>query len=160
MRFLLVCFLLTMTTYGWSQTAEDEKAIRQAMQQMQEAWNRNDVPAMMQLCSEDVQFVNPVGMWWNSRAKFQKALTVFHQTMFKGVTFKYDEIGIQFLRPDVPVVSGVSNWNAYTTPEGVKVESSKGVDRYVITQEKGAWLFRSGHVTTVDQKAAAFDPGK
>ena len=160
MRFYLASFLLIISTYSWSQTAEDEKAIRQVMQQMQDAWNRNDVPAMMQLCSEDVQFVNPVGMWWNSRAKFQKALTVFHQTMFKGATFKYDEMNFQFLRPDVAVVGGVSNWNAYTTPEGVKVESSTGVDRYVLTKAKGVWLIRSGHVTTVDEKVAAFDPGK
>jgi len=143
-----------MTTYGWSQTAEDEKAIRTVLQNMQSAWNRNDVPAMMQLWSEDAQFVNNVGMWWKSRAMFQKALTVFHQTMFKDVTFKYEDADIQFLRPDVVVLSAVSTWS------GEKTENPQGVERYVLTKEKGTWLLRSGHVTTVDTKAAEFNPAK
>lgn len=63
------------------------------------AWNASDITAMWRLATDDVHWVNVVGMHWRGKAEVQKAHQVCFDLMFKDRSCKLDEIeSIESLR--------------------------------------------------------------
>ena len=46
---------------------KDAAEIRAELQGMQDAWNRHDMKAFVSCMSDDVEWVNGVGMWWKGK---------------------------------------------------------------------------------------------
>src|SRR5579875_2667647 len=64
--------------------AKDAAEIRAALDGMQEGWNTHDMRKFVSYMTEDVEWVNIVGMWWRGKAEVYKAHEAFHQTIFKN----------------------------------------------------------------------------
>ncbi len=60
--------------YAQSVTS-DEKAIRSLLQQMEGAWNKNDMGAYCNSLTEDGTWINVVGMFWRDKKETIKAST-------------------------------------------------------------------------------------
>ena len=56
------------------------------------AWNAADMNAMWQLATDDVHWVNVVGMHWRGKADVQQAHQTYFDMMFKDRRVKLDEI--------------------------------------------------------------------
>jgi uncharacterized protein (TIGR02246 family) len=63
---------------------KDAAEIRAELQGMQDAWNRHDMKAFVSCMSDDVEWVNVVGMWWKGKDQVYRAHEAFHQTIFKN----------------------------------------------------------------------------
>ncbi len=97
------------------------------------AWNASDMTAMWQLATDDVHWVNVVGMHWRGKAEVQKAHQVYFDLLFKGRSCKLDEIesiaplpGGRFRRGR-PLVDGwlsTANWSNEAARQGSHVVSA------------------------------------
>jgi len=63
---------------------EDEAAVRAVINAFIDAWNRHDMKMLSALFSEDADFVDVFGNWFEERTAIEKALTQRHATVFQN----------------------------------------------------------------------------
>jgi uncharacterized protein (TIGR02246 family) len=138
---------------------DEEQTIRQTIMAVEESWNRHDMAAFAELLTEDVEWVNPVGMWWRGKANVKRAHQAYHENFFKETSRHADALTIQHLTPDVAIVTGTYRMGDWTRPDnGRLISNSKDRMTYVLVKQQGRWLISRGHVTDIDLEAAPFDP--
>lgn len=137
----------------------EEAAIRQTVIAVEESWNRHNMAEFAALLSEDVEWVNPVGMWWRGQANVQRAHQAYHESFLRATSRQCEALSIQRLTSDVAIVTGTYRMGDWTRPDTGQLVSN-GRDRvtYVLVKQQGRWLIVRGHVTDIDPQAALFDP--
>src|ERR1700710_1071207 len=84
--FVLAAFLLPATLAAQAPDS-DEAAVRSVMSDMRDAWAKHDMKAWTSYMSDDVQWVNIVGMWWRGKDEVFRAHDIYHRTIFKDRSF-------------------------------------------------------------------------
>jgi len=115
--------------------------------------------------TEDVSWVNIVGMWWRGRPQVQEAHQAIFDRIFTGVKFTPGPPTIRLVTPDVAVVNLYCGVGAFYPPDGVNRGTNKMGDNQdlltlVLVKQRGSWLLTAGQNTQVDARAAANDPEK
>ncbi|MDQ6813247.1 MAG: SgcJ/EcaC family oxidoreductase [Bacteroidota bacterium] len=165
---LLFCTVLIFSIVC-GQTSSDEKQVRSVIQKMEDAWNAHDYSYTGQYDIYDSKavLVNPVGMYWKNRADIVKGIQAFSNMMFKYETAKYHTVDVHFLAPAVAlVVIQAKNMvnEDYNTPDGSKGgskgDTSESTISLTLAKKNNDWKITSQQVTSVDEKAAPFNPIK
>ena len=60
--------------------------VKAVLDKWEAAWNASDMNAMWQLATDDIHWVNVVGMHWRGKAEVQKAHQVFFDQLFSRPT--------------------------------------------------------------------------
>ncbi len=137
----------------------DEQAIQQTVMAVEETWNRHDMNAFAGILTEQVEWVNPVGMWWRGRENVKRAHQAYHESFLKETSRHSESITIQRLTPDVAIVTGTYRMGDWTRPDtGQLISNGKDRVTYILVKQQGSWLIMRGHVTDINQEAASFDP--
>lgn len=123
------------------------------------AWNSSDMDGMTALYTDDVHWVNIVGMHWRGKAEVDKAHRIFFEIMFKGVPMALKEIESITELPGGAAVA-VIRWSvgAFTTPAGVRVPPSRDRMTLVLVRENGKLLIKHGANIQIDELAQKSDP--
>jgi uncharacterized protein (TIGR02246 family) len=137
---------------------EEEQAIHTTVMAVEESWNRHNMDAFAELLTEDVEWINPVGMWWRGKAHVKAAHQAYHERFFRDISRYSDAITIQRLTPDVAIAIGAYHMSDYATPDDRVWTDAKDRVTYVLVKQHGRWLIVRGHVTNIDPTAAPFDP--
>jgi uncharacterized protein (TIGR02246 family) len=66
--------------------------VRAVLDAWEAAWNAADMNAMWQLATDEIHWVNVVGMHWRGKAEVQKAHQVFFDLLFKNRSCKLEEV--------------------------------------------------------------------
>ena len=148
---------------GFSQT--DEKAIQTQITQMVSDWNTHEFKNMDSYMTEDVEWVNIVGMWWKGRAEVKAAHQGNFGAFFKGVPFTQKSLKTRFLTKDVAVATLIFSVGEFFPPDGIdhgnnKMPASDDILTLVFVKQNGKWLIASGQNTVVDARAANNNPAK
>jgi uncharacterized protein (TIGR02246 family) len=125
------------------------------------AWNKSDMTAMWALATDDVHWVNVVGMHWRGKAEVQKAHQVYFDLMFKDRWAKVDEIeSIEPLPGGALVV--VSRWSfgGFRQPDGVMRPPGKDRMSLVLVPRDSGLAIAHGANIMIDPVAAQYDPIK
>lgn len=161
---VIFSFILLMTSVlGFSQT--DEKAIQAQVSQMVSDWNTHEFKNMDSYMTDDVEWVNIVGMWWKGRAEVKAAHQGNFGAFFKGVPFKQKSLKTRFLTKDVAIATLISSVGEFFPPDGIdhgnnKMPASDDILTLVFVKQNGKWLIASGQNTVVDARAANNNPAK
>lgn len=161
---VLFSFLFLITSvFCFSQT--DEKAIQAQVSQMVSDWNTHEFKNMDSYTTEDVEWVNIVGMWWKGQAEVKSAHQGIFDRMFKGVPFTQKSLKTRFLRKDVAVATLISSVGEFFPPDGIdhgnnKMPAGNDILTLVFVNKNGKWLLASGQNTVVDARAANNNPAK
>lgn len=161
MRSTILCGLLlfsTATLFG--QTNKDRQAIQKQIQAFIDNWNVHDYSTMKAYTTDDVDWVNIVGMWWKGRKEVQYAHQAFHQTMFSNVALELKSSAIRFITKDVAIVHMRTHYGTFTTPDGNKMGNTDDVATLVYVKKNGKWLLTAGENVTVNEAAQQHDPVK
>jgi uncharacterized protein (TIGR02246 family) len=94
-----------------------DENIEALLHEWEAAWNAADMPAMWQLATDDVHWVNVVGMHWRGKAEVQKAHKVLFDRLFKGRSCKFEELESVEPLPGGSFVA-VVRWAALVDPTG------------------------------------------
>ena len=148
---------------GFSQT--DEKAIQAQVTQMVSDWNTHEFKNMDSYMTDDVEWVNIVGMWWKGRAEVKAAHQGNFGAFFKGVPFTQKSLKTRFLTKDMAVATLISSVGEFFPPDGIdhgnnKMPASDDILTLVFVKQNGKWLIASGQNTVVDARTANNNPSK
>jgi uncharacterized protein (TIGR02246 family) len=140
---------------------KDAAEIHAALDGMQAAWNHHDMKAFVSYMTDDVEWVNVVGMWWKGKAQVFKAHDALHKTIFKDRTLHDAQtVELRAIAPGVVVATSVIPADGYTTLHGTIEPPDRNVLTEVFVHRDGKWLVAEGHNTTIVEAAMAHDPGK
>lgn len=160
-RTILISGLFLFTTSSLcSQTITDRQSIQKQIQAFIDNWNVHDYTSMKTYTTDDVDWVNIVGMWWKGRKEVQYAHQTFHKTMFKNVTLYLKSTAIRFITKDVAIAHIKTYYGEFTTPGGNKMGNTDDLAMLVYVKKNGKWLLTSGENVTVNEAAQHHDPVK
>jgi len=139
-------------------STEDKNSIRKTVAGVEEAWNTHDMKAYGDLLTEDVQWVNVVGMQWRGHKAVLYAHIAFHKTIFKDHQVKTDTVEIRSLGSGIALAVVTTTNDQFTTPDGSVVPKMQYRQTYVLRESSDAWKITHCHNVPVDPIAAKFDP--
>lgn len=139
----------------------DTQAVTDLLAEYQAAWNAGDAARMFRLATDDIHWVNIVGMHWQGKAQAELAHRIYLDVMFKGV-----RLALEGIESVVPVGTGalavVARWSmgAFTTPDGKAMPPSKDRMSLVLLRTKEGLRIAHGANVQIDPIAQQFDPVK
>ncbi|MCK2201514.1 SgcJ/EcaC family oxidoreductase, partial [Corynebacterium callunae] len=89
------------------------------------AWNKANADEIAELFSEDADFVNVVGLWWNSRKQIRDAHAYGFDRMFPDTVMTLNKVTTRLLGVDVAVVHAAWTMEGQITPQ-VRLPSNSG----------------------------------
>jgi uncharacterized protein (TIGR02246 family) len=123
---------------------EDEKAIREIITRIEQAWNAGDSARFAMPFAEDADYVVVNGMYLKGREAIDRAHRQIFDTFYKGSTNRFTLEHLRFLRPDVAVM----HVHAHATfQDGVRESKARGT--WIVTKEDDAWSIAAFHNTTI-----------
>ncbi len=136
-----VIFLILVPVYSYSQNskdhADDEKAIRQVVQNIGTAWAAGDGVKYADNFTDDIIYTVWNGYQINGRAENISGHQEIFDTIYKGTNVRFDVKKIRFLTNDVAAV----NLQGEMFRGGKKVEDVPVVvPLMVFTKANGKWL--------------------
>jgi uncharacterized protein (TIGR02246 family) len=114
--------------------SDDEKALRQIVQQVEDAWNAHDGKAFAAPFAAEADYVVVNGVYVKGREEIERGHTGIFTTIYKESRNAATLKSIRFLRPDVAVVH--VEWNMEVRPGA---ERARAMSSMVMTKEGGKW---------------------
>lgn len=144
---------------------KDEVAINKQVDAMIYSWNHHNYDDIKNYTTENIDWVNVVGMWWKGRKETQYAHQEYHKTMFKTAVCEKTSVAIRFTTNDVAIAHVVwrfSDPNPHPFPDGKPPPTgpTDAIATIVFVKQKGKWLMDAGENVTIDKGAQPFDPIK
>ena len=69
---------------------DDEQALRNIVQQLEDAWNKGDSVAWTKLFADDADFIHVLGGHFNGAASIEQGHRTIFDTIYKGSTNKFE----------------------------------------------------------------------
>ena len=149
---------------GRAQTAlgsRDAAEIQATLDGIQGAWNRHDMTAFVGYMTDDVEWVNVVGMAWRGKAQVLLAHDRMHRTTFKDRQWNDAEATeLRLVAPGVVIATQAIPMDGFRSPDGTPAAPNRNLLTLVLVHRDTRWLVTEGHNTVIDPVAAAHDPGK
>ena len=125
------------------------------------AWNASDMTAMWQLATDDVHWVNVVGMHWRGKAEVQKVHQAFFDLLFKNRSCKLDAIeSIEPLPGGALVVVARWSMGGYRRPNGAMRPPGKDRMSLVLVPRGESFAIAHGANVPIDEDAEVHNPIK
>ena len=123
----------------------DEEAINKVLATYVETWNQHDMTAWGALFTDNVDYVNRGGGWWQSHTENVEGHTAIHDMLAKQqqMTYTSTVAKIAFLTPDIALVHATWEWPGFILPSGEEAKDFKGIITMVMVKQDGKWLIRA-----------------
>lgn len=129
------------------------------MKDMRDAWGKHDMKTWTSYMTDDVQWVNIVGMWWHGKDEVFRAHDAYHRTIFKDRSFPPpDSVVLRHVGPDTIVANIEGMTGAFTGPSGTPHPAARNILTEVFVKQNGRWLLTAGQNTVVDEAAQKNNP--
>jgi uncharacterized protein (TIGR02246 family) len=122
----------------------DEQAISGIADDFAAFWNRHDMKALSELCTEDADFVVITGRHLGGREEIFTYHDALHKGIFKDRTLSAKLKDVWFIRPDVAI--GHLNFEGGAT-SGDDRRKTAAFATAVIVRERDNWLISAFHNT-------------
>jgi uncharacterized protein (TIGR02246 family) len=163
MKVLIGLAIVLLATQLGAQTASDETAIRNIVQDEIAAWNQGDAVAYSRHFAADGTFTNITGQFFSGYDAFLEQHAVIFQGRFKQTRLQQDIVSLKFVRPDVAVVevlTAVSGVAAGQLAQGTNADAPGRLRTrllQVVVKQGGEWKIVAYH--NVDVKPGIPLPG-
>jgi uncharacterized protein (TIGR02246 family) len=154
MRRIIWTAALGLAAFGlvWGQapTADEEKAIRAAVDSYTAAFNKGDLDALLAHYAADAEYVDHDGKQFKGKASLT-GMCKRSLADLKGYKLKTTITSLHFVKPDVAIADGKAE---FTAPDGT---TDSGLFTAVWTKTGGKWLLSSVHDLPESLEAAESD---
>ncbi len=135
---ITLLFTVVVTVPGIAQApgvgGGDEAAIRQVVQQQDDARNRGDWKALGALFTQDAEQLTSVGEWRRGRADIEKGVAQSMTTTYKGGRYVTKVESVRLLAPSVALADG-----AFEIVNIGTGGSRRGHTTFVLVKSGNAW---------------------
>jgi uncharacterized protein (TIGR02246 family) len=165
MRMTFICLLFAGSMMAMSSSiagdaASDEQSVRQVATAYEEAWNKHDMGAMAALFTDDVEWVNIVGMWWRGLSEVKRGHKWVHEALFKNTPIHIDSCSVRLVSPGAAISIVTWSKGSFVTPDSKLMPEGKDRMSLFLVKRGGRWLIASGHNTTIDAGAQQYNPNR
>ena len=142
----IACVLLATAAPAVAQPRSDEQAIQRLAADFERAWNNHDMTLLGDMVTDDVDFVNVIGLQWKDRQQVVDAHAALHRDRFKSSVWANERVSVQFVRADVALAR--VEWNTRGDLQGDAANLKPGPPRrgvflWVVVNEAGSWRIRA-----------------
>ncbi len=116
--------------------ADDERAVREAVRQMEAGWNTKSGAAFAKPFAEDADYVVVNGMQIKGRDAIDKGHQRIFDTIYKDSSLALTLKQVRFLRPDVAVAHVAARLKVR---HGEQTQEGDAIITTVLTKDKGEW---------------------
>lgn len=142
---LLIAMLSLVVTSARAQqidTAKENQAIRQLIQNYADAWNRHDPKGLAANYRSDATWVNWFGAYYSGRQDIEDHYRTTHHSYFKlSHYYNRDLEDIQYLKPEIAIVHVRTGLTDDIRYPGEAFEFRRMM---VLTKKDGVWLIQAG----------------
>lgn len=139
----------------------DVAKISTVLRAWEAAWNASDMTAMWGLATDDIHWVNVVGMHWRGKTQVQKAHQTFFDLMFKDRSCRLDEIeSIESLPGGAFIVVVRWSMGAYRRLNGAIKPAGRDRMSLVLVPRGDGLAIAHGANVPIDEEAQANNPIK
>ena len=135
----------------------DEEAIRGAIAEMADGFNRHDAAAATRMYAPDADFVGVRGERARGRAEAEKGLANAFRTRAREATLRTEDVEVRFVRPDVAIVHVVNELSGLVAPDGQRLPPHREVGVRVFVRNDGTWQVAAFHNTIVRTMVRPFE---
>ena len=165
-RTLVACLggapvMVAVPCVSQAQTTNDRIAVQAWLDNCVTAWAAGDADKMFRMATDDLEWINIVGMHWRGKAAVVAAHRIYLNTMFRGVSLTFREI--ESLRSVGPnVVLAVVRWSVgqFSPPDGSTVPAADDRMSLVFRKTSKGMMLVHGANVQINAAAAASDPSK
>lgn len=153
--FVLLSFASPRAAAQSNSADSDSSAIKQAVADFTDAYNRHDVRACGSHLADDIDFISVQGISTHGREAVQDRWPALFTGRLKNAHRTVSVRSIRFLTPEIAVVN--SDWqltNSRLTDGGPVISLRKGLYDWVMTKQKGRWLIAVFHESDVPLTSA------
>jgi uncharacterized protein (TIGR02246 family) len=156
-KFFISLFLFTSQIIV---AQNDEKEIEKQVSQLVSDWNTHAFKNMDNYTTEDVEWINIIGMWWKGRMEVKMAHQGMFDAIFKGVPFTKKSTKIRFLTSNVAVANLIVHVGEFFPPDGINHGDNKRPEAddlltLIYVKKNDKWLLSAGQNTVIsfDERA-------
>ncbi len=115
-----------------------------------EAWNNRDAVALANLFSEDAEFVNVVGLWWNNRHDIWKAHDYGLRVIFNNSKIELRKTTCRIIGDAAALVHARMKLTGQTEHDEInKPGDRKNIFSFVLEKKEKGWVVISAHNTDI-----------
>lgn len=145
---------LLAPTLATADAPADAVAVRALLDEHVAAWTAGDAARMFAHATDDIHWVNVVGMHWQGKADVERAHHVYFTTIFRDVPMALEEVeSITAIGAETLAVVARFTVGAFTTPGGFKNPASR--DRMSLILLRTPAGLKIAHVANIEIVAAA-----
>lgn len=100
---LYVFAFFTIMLLAQSNT-NDEKSIKNVIQQQENSWNKHDWEAFSNYFTNDGTLINFAGQFWKGRKDIIEHFKLLSDCCLSPTSLKFEVKNIKFLRPDIAII--------------------------------------------------------
>lgn len=157
---LLFTLALSAAAYGQTATsakdaAQDEAAVRAAVQSLQDAWNAHDGKAFAAPFAADADYVVVNGAYIKGREVIEQGHAQIFSTLYKESRNVAAIKSVRFIRPDVALA--LVEWNLEFKAGG-ETRRARAINTLVFTKESGRWSIAAFQNTPVQAQGGPPPP--
>jgi uncharacterized protein (TIGR02246 family) len=117
----------------------------------QEFWNLRDARSLANLFVEDADFVNVVGIWWQSKDDIYKAHDYGLKVIFNHSNLKVTKVKVRMIGDDVAIVHSRMRLKGQSRDSDRKVDPGTryNVFSFVCKRDGAEWKIVSAHNTDI-----------
>jgi len=146
---------------GASADEDDAVQVRHIVDEIVASWNAGDAERMYRLATDDVEWVNIMGMYWRGKAQVQAAHHAILTTRYKGVGESLE--AIESLRPvgaDAVLAVVRKRIDAFTAPDGAAVPATQNRLTLMFRRTPEGLRLVHGANVEINARAARSDPAQ
>lgn len=113
-----------------------------------EAWNRKDARAIADLFTENADFVNVVGIWWQNSEEIYKAHEYGLSVIFPQSRLTLGKVKVKMLHPEIAIIHARMNLVGQTEKKG-ETAQRHNLFLFVARNNGGEWLCESAQNTDI-----------
>ena len=134
-------------------SADDESAVRALVNEFANTWNRHDMKAMHELDTEDVEWINVVGHYWQGKATVFKGHVAIHKGMSATTNLSVESASIRSIAPTVAVAVATLHFVPAPDPRYPWLAAAKTRASFAMVKRDGIWKIALFQNTVIDPKA-------
>jgi len=143
--FVFTCYVVNAQKLD---TTGEITAIKQLVQQYEDAWNRHDPQGLANNYDTDATWVNWFGAYYKGKEDIRHHYQIVHESYFKNTTYYTRAVeDVTFLKPDIAIAhvrTGLSGDSRYP---GQTFEFRRMI---VLSKHQGHWLIKAGQNAKLD----------
>lgn len=145
----VVVFIVVMGCKRNHDHAKDERAIRNAIFQMTEGFNKHDAKAATAMYTSNADFVNVRGDKYTGATEIEQKLAAILSTRAKQATLTTQNVTIRFVNRELAVAHVTNELSGLVDSSGVKLPSHQELSIRVFIKENDNWRVTAFHNTMI-----------